>query len=204
MRLDDRGPVDGGDTTVTAPRVVVLVEGPSDRAAIEALAFKRDRDLAAHGVDVIVAGGATAITPHLWRYGPLGAGLRVVGLCDAGEEAYVRRALERTGSGRATDRAGLGAQGWYVCEADLEDELIRALGHERMLEIIAAEGEAATFETFSKQPAQRDRGLHARLHRFAGVRSGRKVRYGRLLVEALGDDEVPEPLECVLHDALDA
>lgn len=40
------------------------------------------------------------------------------------------------------------------------------------------------------------------LQRSVGAGSGRKVRYGRLLVEALADGEVPRPLAAVLADAL--
>lgn len=48
---------------------VVLVEGLSDQAAIEALAVRRGRDLAAEGVAVVPMGGAHAIGPSLRRLG---------------------------------------------------------------------------------------------------------------------------------------
>ena len=38
----------------------------------------------------------------------------------------------------------------------------------------------------------------ARLRRFMGTRSGRKLRYGGLLVEALQLDHVPRPLDRLL------
>jgi hypothetical protein len=53
-----------------------------------------------------------------------------------------------------------------------------------------------------QQPAQRGRRTEDQLHRFLGAGSGRKVRYGRRLVEALEDDAVPAPLAAVLADAL--
>ena len=87
-----------------------------------------------------------------------------------------------------------------MCHADLEDELIRALGPEAVEEIVAAEGELRSFRTFQRQPAQQDRHLDAQLRRFVGTRGGRKVRYGRLLVEALDPDRVPEPLDRLLAD----
>ena len=52
--------------------------------------------------------------------------------------------------------------------------------------------------TLQKQPAQRDRPHDAQLRRFFGSGSGRKIRYARLLVEALDLDNVPRPLDGVL------
>lgn len=80
---------------------VVLVEGASDRIAVETLATRRGRDLVAEGIDVIAIGGAQAIGRHL---ASLPADVRVAGLCDAGEEAAFRRALERAGLARAPER----------------------------------------------------------------------------------------------------
>jgi hypothetical protein len=51
--------------------------------------------------------------------------------------------------------------GFFVGNADLEDELIRALGIDEVLEVISAQKEHATFETFRKQPAQRGRAVDA-------------------------------------------
>ncbi|MGH3075437.1 MAG: TOPRIM nucleotidyl transferase/hydrolase domain-containing protein, partial [Gaiellales bacterium] len=80
-------------------RAVVLVEGPSDRNALEALAERRGRDLVAEGVVIEAIGGAQAVGRYLERYGPRGLGVRIAGLYDAGEEAAVRRRLERAGLG---------------------------------------------------------------------------------------------------------
>jgi hypothetical protein len=203
---NSRGSGGGGDETAAAAtaeavaraggdgvRAVVLVEGASDQAAVEALAQRRGRDLAAEGVVVVPMGGATSIGAFLERFGPAGADLRLAGLCDAREEGAFRRQLER---------AGLGPwpPGFHVCDADLEDELIRALGPEAVEQIVAAEGELRSFRTFQRQPAQQDRTLDAQLRRFVGTRGGRKVRYGRLLVEALDLDRVPGPLDRLLAD----
>src|SRR5690348_9905875 len=97
---------------------VVLVEGISDRAAVEALAERRGRDLAAEGVSVVPIGGAQAIGRFLVRFGPQGLGLRLAGLCDAGEELEFRRGLERAGLGASLTRARMERLGFYVCEAD--------------------------------------------------------------------------------------
>lgn len=175
---------------------VVLVEGKSDRAAVLALAGGRGRDLAAEDVTVVAMAGATNIAHHLDRYGPLG--LRLAGLYDAAEEGFFRRALERAALGAGLDRTRLEALGFFGCDADLEDELIRALGPGAVAEIVAAEGELRSFRLFQRQPAQLDRTLTEQLHRFLGTRSGRKIRYGGLLAAALSPDQVPRSLDRLL------
>jgi len=179
-------------------RAVVLVEGVSDRMAVEALAERRGRDLAADGVAVVVMGGAQAVGRHLARYGPGGLDVRLAGLYDAAEEGDVRRGLERAGLGSGLTRADIESLGFSVCVADLEDELIRALGVDAVEQVVAAQGELRPFRTFQQQPAQRGRTHEAQLRRFMGTRSGRKIRYARLLVDAVDLTEVPRPLDQVL------
>jgi hypothetical protein len=89
--------------------------------------------------------------------------------------------------------------GFYVCEADLEDELIRALGTSAVEAIIETQREHVAFRSFQRQPAQRGRPLEAQLRRFMGTLSGRKIRYGHLMVEALDISRVPPPLDGVLN-----
>ena len=179
-------------------RAVVLVEGVSDQVALETIAERRGRDLAAEGIGVVPMGGARNIGRYLERYGPGGLGLELAGLCDDGEEGEVRRGLERAGLGVGHGRAGLEAAGVYVCVADLEDELIRRLGATAMERIIATQGELRSFRTLQRQPAQRDRSLEQQLHRFLGSGAGRKLRYARLLAAALDPLAVPRPLDRVL------
>ena len=90
-------------------RAVVLVEGESDRNALEALAERRGRDLAAEGVAVEPIGGAQAIGRFLERFGPRGLDVRLAGLYDAGEEPAVRRSLERAGLGSGSHATRDGA-----------------------------------------------------------------------------------------------
>jgi hypothetical protein len=182
-------------------RTVILVEGMSDQAAVETLAQRRGRRLGAGGIRVVAMGGATNISHYLDLLGPRGIGARVAGLCDAAEEDYFRRALSRAGLAVGGSRADLEALGFYVCTADLEDELIRALGHAEVERIIAAEGELRSLRTFQKQPAQQRRSLAEQLHRFMGTRSGRKEHYARLLAEALDPAQVPGPLDRLLAHA---
>jgi hypothetical protein len=179
-------------------RTVVLVEGASDRAAIEALAARCGRDLADEGVAVVPMGGATNIGTYVSRLGPAGADLRLAGLCDAGEVRVFGRALEGAGFGGGLDRAGLEALGFHVCDADLEDELIRALGIEAVEAVVASLGELASLRRMQRQPAQRDRPHDQQLRRFIGTRGGRKIRYASALVEALDPARVPSPLTRLL------
>jgi hypothetical protein len=182
-------------------RAVVLVEGVSDQAAVEALAERRQRDLSSEGTAVVPIGGATNITRFLEHFGPRGKGLRLAGLCDAGEEHSYRRGLERAGFGNDLTRAGMERLGFFVCDADLEDELIRALGVTIVERVIEEAGELDSLRIMQRQPAQRGRPHEQQLRRFIGTRARRKVRYGRLLVDALDLDQVPRPLDGVL-DAL--
>lgn len=179
-------------------RAVVLVEGESDRRALETLAGRRGRKLVDEGVAVVAMGGSKNIASFLGRFGPAGLDVRLAGLCDAGEERDFLRGLQRAGLGSDLTRADMERLGFFVCVEDLEDELIRALGVPAVRRIVEAEGELASFRTFQRQPAQRERPDEQRLRRFIGTRGGRKIRYGALLVAALDLDRIPEPLDGVL------
>ncbi|WJV44592.1 TOPRIM nucleotidyl transferase/hydrolase domain-containing protein [Streptomyces flavofungini] len=170
-------------------RTVVLLEGPSDAEAVDALATRRGRDLAAEGVCVLSMGGAMSIGRFARLLGPPGLGLRLIGLCDEAERPYYVRGLER---------ADAAQEHIFVCAADLEDELIRALGVPRVEELVRAEGDLRALQTFQRQPAQQGRTPHQQVRRFLGTKKGRKIRYGRVLVEALEPDRVPAPLDDLL------
>jgi hypothetical protein len=180
------------------PQAVVLVEGISDQVALQALAARRGRDLAAAGIAVVPMGGARNIRRFLELFGPRGLDVGLAGLCDAREEADFRRALERAGLGANLSRADMEALGFYVCVADLEDELIRCLGAAVVEQVVEAQGELGSFRTFQQQPAWQGRSCQAQLRRFIGTHSGRKIRYARLLVDALELTSVPRPLDRVL------
>jgi len=182
----------------TAAPAVVLVEGVSDQAAVEALAERHGRDLGAEGVSVVSIGGAQAIGRYLERFGPDGLDLRLAGLCDAAEEREFRRGLEQAGLGSDLSRAELERLGFFVCEADLEDELIRALGADTVLQVIEANGDLGPFRTLQKQPAWHARPTDEQLRRFMGSGGRRKIRYARFLVEALDLAAIPRPLAGVL------
>jgi hypothetical protein len=177
------------------PRAVVLVEGVSDRVALETLARRRGRDLAAEGVAVVPIGGAQAIGRFLRLYAREPTDVRLAGLCDAGEERDFRRALERAGLGSGLDRAGMERLGFYVCEADLEDELVRCLGARTMVEFLAAQWMLASFRSSMMALALGARPLEAQLH---GFLHNWKVELAAALVEALDLNRVPRPLDGVL------
>ncbi len=180
-------------------RAVVLVEGVSDRVAVETLAARRERDLGAEGVSVVALRGAGNIRSALRRYGPQGLGVRLSGLCDAGEESAFGRALEEAGLGSGLGRPEMERLGFFVCVQDLEDELIRALGVAAVEDVVAAQGELRPFRTLQKQPAQRDWTTEAQLRRFLGTHSGRKAQYAEALVHALDLERVPRPLHLLLE-----
>jgi len=159
--------------------LVIAVEGASDKAVLERIAARLGRDLAREGVEIRAIGGAQAIRRFVAELGP--GDIAVRGLCDENEEHLFRRALADV----------------YVCLPDLEGELIRALGFERMLEII----DRGSFATLQRQPAQRGRPVDAQLHRWLRSSSSRYHRYLPVLVDALELDRVPAPLRDVLGTA---
>jgi Overcoming lysogenization defect protein-like, TOPRIM domain len=157
---------------------VVLVEGITDRIALEAVAAKLGHDLATESVEIVPIGGAQAIRRAAARY----EGQRIVGLCDAGEERWFRRVL---------------GDAMHVCVKDLEDELIRALGADRVLEVVAAQGELETFRNFQNQLFWRGRPVEGQLRRWL-QNGGRQHRYPPLLVGAMEPEDLPGPLTGVL------
>ena len=181
-------------------QTVVLVEGASDRAAVEAVARRRGVCLEEHDVRVEPMGGATSIRRFLTRH--LDAEVRIAGLCDAGEEGWFRRALEHAGYGAVRDRSDLEALGFFVCDTDLEDELIRALGVGAVHQVVERAGDLRALRSLQRQPAQRERTSEEQVHRFLGSGSGRKERYARLLVEALPPHAVLRPLDALLTHVL--
>jgi hypothetical protein len=151
-------------------RAVILVEGVSDRLALETLASRRRIALPAHGITVVPMDAAGNIGRYLERFGAHGSGLTISGLYD---------------------------------EADLEDELIRALGADAVMEVIEARGELGSFRTLRKQPEWRGWPVEQQLRRFMGNAS-RKIECAPLLIQALDLTMVPRPLDAVLVHSLAA
>ena len=166
-------------------RGVVLVEGTSDRRAVETLARRRGRDLQSEGVAIVPMGGYGNLPHFLGQY----RDVRRAGLYDVGEERHFLRALG------CDDRGELERVGFFACTLDLEDELTRAVGPDGMERVLAEQGELRAFRTYQKQLAHRDRPLEEQLH---GFMWNRKQKYAVLLVEALELERVPRPLDLVL------
>lgn len=179
-----------------ATPTVVLVEGLSDRIALESLAARHDRDLTAAGVSVVAMLGITNIRRYVLEHRRADPTVRLAGLYDAKEEPFVRRAL--AAAAIAEESADPGESGFFRCEADLEDELIRALGLARALAVVAEADEMRSFQLLSQMPAQAGWSRRAVLRRFLGSQGGRKARYARLFVEALPPDTEPAPLRALL------
>jgi hypothetical protein len=178
---------------------VVLVEGISDQIALETAAAGRGRDLEAEGVVVVPIGGAHAIARFLTRFGPLGAGVRLAGLCDLPEQEVFRRGLVAARVGSPRTRTDMERLGFYVCVDDLEDELIRALGTARVEALVASQGELGSYRALQSQPAWRGREPEAQMWRFLRSASARNLRYARLLVKAaVGQAALPRPLDELL------
>lgn len=178
---------------------VVLVEGVSDQIAVETLAGRRGRDLEAECVVILPIGGAHAITRYLTRFGPLGAGARLAGLCDLREEEIFRRGLAAAQVGSPRSRAEMEHLRFYVCVNDLEDELIHAVGAAGVEALFDSQGDLGSFRTLQSQPAWRGQRPAVQMRRFLGSGARRKQRYARLLVEAaVGLGRVPRPLGALL------
>lgn len=173
-----------------APARLVLVEGESDRQALVVLARRLGLALADAGVEVVAMQGITNLRRHLRDLAPED---HVTGLYDAAEGLFVHRVLAAT---RPTAR-------FFACDADLEDELVRASGVAGVLRVIEDAGDTASYLSLRRQPFHRDRPVPEVLRRFMGTTSGRKLRYAGLLADAVHLDRVPPPLVAVLADAAD-
>jgi hypothetical protein len=187
-------PLPGGALSPTPdPVAVVLVEGVSDQIAVEVSATRRGLDLQRSHVAVVPMGGAGGLRRALAE--SVSPTARVVTLCDAGERALVERDIAASGR-----RVSL-----FVCDPDLEAELIRAIGVERAVDVLDEHGDGRAFATLQKQPGWRGGPVESQLHRFIGAGARRKARYARLLTEVAADvGRTPRALIDVVDAARDA
>lgn len=187
-----------GTVAAASPtRVVVLLEGQSDIAAVRTLAAARGLPEADTALELVDMGGATNVRRHLDRVLHHSDPARVLGMCDAHEAGFFQRALLAHGLALA-DATAMGAVGFHVCDRDLEDELMRALGAERVLAVLDGLRLGDRFALLQQQPAWRGKPLQAQLRRFAGVASGRKALLAAALAAALRPEQVPRPLATLL------
>ena len=174
---------------------MILVEGPSDQVALETLAKRRGCDLEAMDVQIVPMGGATNVRVYLDSLRRADERILLAGLCDAGEIEMFRKGLMRAGMGKSHDLHDMAERGFFVCHRDLEDELIRALGTERVLDVFDSDGRLGKFRGFQHQVAQRELPVEAQL---LGFVSNWKIHFARLFAEALDENCIPEPLDGVL------
>lgn len=178
------------------PHVVVLVEGRSDAAALAVLL--RARGLDGNGrVKLVSMGGVTNVARELRRALSEHPAAVVLGLYDAAEERFVVGALHRAHV-LPDGPVDLVAHGFFLCDRDLEDELIRAVGTAAVEEALAEMGHLERFRTFQHQPEWRGRPLADQLHRFAGSGSGRKAALAERLAVRLEPGTTPPPLTSLL------
>lgn len=178
----------------TATRIV-LVEGITDQIALERLATRTGVDLVGEGVVIAPMGGAHAIDTFLGAIGRVtGRHVGVGGLCDRREAAVILAALTRAGLGPADDDDDLERLGFHVCDADLEDELIRGLGADDVVRLLDGHGDLGAFRTLQKQAAWVGRPLEEQLHRFLRSKARRMHRYAGAMVDAVDAGSLPAPL----------
>ncbi|SFS17672.1 hypothetical protein SAMN04487846_3625 [Microbacterium sp. cf046] len=153
---------------------VIIVEGESDRVAVETLGARSGLRMP----EVRAVGGSK---------GARGAreslpGERLVGLVDRAEQGDFERFLGTV----------------FVCDPDLEGELVRALTPAGVESLIDGQGELEAFRLLQQQPAQRTRSVEQQLSRFFGGRSGNKLRYARIMAEAVPLERMPPPIAALL------
>lgn len=185
------------------PPTLVLLEGDSDAGAVRALASLVGCDLVRHQIVIHPAHGVTNFSRDLARFVAANPGASFCGLYDAADEWHVRRALAGAGVDLTGD-ASPASLGFFACRADLEDELIGALGADRVERVIEAQGELPSFRRFQAMPQHRETPARQQLRRFLGTRATRKIRMAPLLVEALTPDRLPAPLAGLAARLLEA
>jgi predicted ATPase len=174
---------------------VILLEGYSDLLAVRVLARALDVDLDARGVSLLSLDGADSIVHYLSLFGPAGLGLTLRGLCDADHEETWRARLQDAGI-EATERAAMNAVGFQVADADLEEELIDALGTQRVSELIEEENAEQAFTNFAQQAATAGLSLAEQQHDFLHKKN---VRWAPVLAADLSAGDVPQPIRDLLE-----
>lgn len=172
---------------------LVLVEGDSDAAAVRALGVLTGLDLESKPVQIRSADGVSNFSRVLTDFVRAHPGAGFCGMYDVADEKHVRRALVQAGL-PISESESVDSFGFFACVADLEDELIRAVGPETVERVIDAQFELASFRRFQSMPQHRQSPVHQQLRRFLGTRATRKIRSARRLVEALDPARLPHPL----------
>ena len=147
------------DPGTESPRAVVLVEGSSDRIALEALAGRLGRDLADERVEIRPS-AAPRRSPGRSE-GLAGSGIRLAGLCDEAEERHFRAGARRRVTAAAMERLG-----FFVGVENLERRADpRARRRRRRARSSMADGRSRDVPQLPDQPAWRSRPVEAQLRR---------------------------------------
>lgn len=112
-------------------RSIIVVEGPSDRLICQALDEVLDLGFDRHGIYIFELAGKESFPLAFKLFGPAGFALNLGGITDHdGREAWAKI--------RGVDASLLESDGYLVCEKDLEEVYVKALGYERVLEILTS------------------------------------------------------------------
>jgi predicted ATPase len=180
-------------------RSVILVEGDSDRVALEALAQRIGRNLDAESVSIVPMNGASKAATYFELFGPRGFQLKLAGIYDIAEMKYFAAGAERAGLAHQPSKTDLEALGFFMCDRDLEDEFVRVLGANAVETVIDTNGDSADFAKFQGQPAHSAKSLDDQIRGFIqSGRTSRKIEYAPLLVDALLQANIPPALSKVL------
>lgn len=113
-------------------RAVLLVEGASDRIVCDLVARLIGVDLNRTGVSTFDMGGSGMFARAYGLFGPAGFDLPLFGVLDEDARTRWSEVLD-------VDPSDIEADGHYVvCNPELEDVYVNALGVERMLELLLA------------------------------------------------------------------
>ena len=152
------------------------------------------RNLEAEHVVVLPIGGAHAAKQYVRRFAPR-HGVKLSGLVDRAEVVHFRLALDAAGLHASSGTTGsLEQHGFFVCDADLEDELIRALDQPDLESLLASQGDLGAFRSLQNQPSWRDRPYPAQMHRWLRSVALRRSRYAQLLILRADPARIPPPL----------
>ena len=180
----------GNNAPVPKP-ITLLVEGESDKAALESLAPRFGVDLVAEEITVTVLGGAGNFGRAIAE--AAAQGHRVGGLYDEGEERFVAGALNRQ------EGEDLTRQGFFACRRDLEDELIRAIGMAEMTAVLESKNDLKGFRAFQGQEAHSSAEADEQLRRFISANGARKRQYAAAMAEEVAFENVPEPMSGLIN-----
>ncbi len=179
-------------------RVAILVEGPSDRLALQFAAEQLGVDLDARSVSLVELQGADVFETLRSLLGPSGLQVELRGMCDADRERRWTDVIYGPGVYNG-DRNQLAQDGIFVADPDLEGALVDSLGETQVEGVITAEGEKPALDLYRQQPDKRNLPSRDQILGFLKSKD-RKVRFAPLLVQAVPTGQLPDVLKGVLAD----